>query len=570
MIMLLRLASLFHDIGKFYQRTGIDIDLNKYKKYLVYRNNKYQYYHGAYTAMFLENFLDRHFLGFLELSASHHLPKTSLVKKADIISAAHDRRDSDYDDIFGEGEISNSNLITTRLLSIFNEIKINKHKNQKKYIKLEKFADFWRFEENINFNYQKSKDDYQKLFNEMIKEINKLGYNKYELLYHQIYPILKNYTITIPANTYNTSFPTIGLFDHLKLTTAISNSLSRTNLSKEFVIIKYHLHGITDFVYQNDDFKLVQARSLYMNLLSELIAYRIISEFGLSYENILYSLGGQGRILVPNVINIEERIKRINCVICANVKFKHQRIIKFVLSYDIYDDEELKAGIFKKNISLNEKIVINSDEKFSDSNQEIDYQVLNPFIKLEKFIIAFDFKKQLNGELEIDFNDLGKLVINPSSLESDPYYLSINQLKLGESKYIGFVRALKSQEALVMVMMDIKDLHLILKTCIAKKAQSISKDLTISRLLELFFAKTVTNICKKNGNVNLLYAGGDDIVFITDENNAKQLIYEITSEFQNYTGEMASRLISGMIPINHQPLLKTYHDLKMKLKNIQI
>lgn len=53
------LAALLHDIGKFFQRTGYKLNLNKYLKYLVFKNNKYYYWHSAYTTSFIENFISK-------------------------------------------------------------------------------------------------------------------------------------------------------------------------------------------------------------------------------------------------------------------------------------------------------------------------------------------------------------------------------------------------------------------------------------------------------------------------------------------------------------------------------
>lgn len=46
------LAALLHDIGKFYQRTGISLE----KQYYRYTKNN-GYYHAGYTAKFIEEYI---------------------------------------------------------------------------------------------------------------------------------------------------------------------------------------------------------------------------------------------------------------------------------------------------------------------------------------------------------------------------------------------------------------------------------------------------------------------------------------------------------------------------------
>ena len=54
----------------------------------------------------------------------------------------------------------------------------------------------------------------------MQKELDKMnqrGYKSFEELHQFIYPIIKEYTVTVPLLEGNQQVPTVSLFDHLKL-----------------------------------------------------------------------------------------------------------------------------------------------------------------------------------------------------------------------------------------------------------------------------------------------------------------------------------------------------------------
>ena len=79
------LAALLHDIGKFYQRTGISLE----KQYYRYTKNN-GYYHAGYTAKFIEEYIKLAFdqpFNLINESASHHIDSEGIVKISDIISS---------------------------------------------------------------------------------------------------------------------------------------------------------------------------------------------------------------------------------------------------------------------------------------------------------------------------------------------------------------------------------------------------------------------------------------------------------------------------------------------------
>src|SRR5690606_36234860 len=132
---------------------------------------------------------------------------------------------------------------------------------------------------------RKSRSLYKKLFNEMTKKISEINVQSLCELHHFIYPVIKEYTTTIPSATFQIPIPTVSLFDHLKLTAGNSNCLffrKEINNKDYFVILEYELKGITNFVYNfinipqiNENYQaLIRMRSLYLNILCDFIAYK--------------------------------------------------------------------------------------------------------------------------------------------------------------------------------------------------------------------------------------------------------------------------------------------------------
>ena len=133
------LAALLHDIGKFYQRTGISLE----KQYYRYTKNN-GYYHAGYTAKFIEEYIKLAFdqpFNLINESASHHIDSEGIVKISDIISSGHDRKDASRKDYFSEDTEkqaeTNGNYKVKRMNSIFDEIKTEEHQvNNQSFIEL--------------------------------------------------------------------------------------------------------------------------------------------------------------------------------------------------------------------------------------------------------------------------------------------------------------------------------------------------------------------------------------------------------------------------------------------------
>lgn len=619
--MKITLAALLHDIGKFYQRTGTNLE-NQYFRYTKLKG----YVHAGYTAKFIDKYIkinfDKPFI-LIDESAAHHINIDGLVKEADMIASGHDRKDAIKNDyIVDNNNEDKANYKTRRMNSIFNEIKTsNEQRNKEAYIPLNRFSQYEISDKSKNLTDEKvqvnySEEEYKKLFDQFAEKVSKIYAESYEELHHKIYPLIKEYTVTIPANTMS-DFSTVSLYDHLKLTAAIAsciNCVDRNINDDPFVLFDYDVSGIQAFIYQITEgdkskekiSKSLRTRSFYVNILADFIAYYIANAFNVSYENILYSSSGRGRLLLPNTKDFEEKI----LVVCNEVEEQlyklHNGKLSVIFSYSMVDGNDLVNSNLSDLVDIERKTNINNkkqkfkniickpDFKFIEKplgklcsmcNIHFTNKTLCPFCeeminlndriiaKYDKFIIEFNYDKdKIFQEYNIKIGDLGNIIFHTeeiNKLNNNSYYLSINDNSLGEMKY--YARSKKpnisfndianikkndlGDDKIAAIKMDVDNLGYIFMTGLKNKSdtknskdkETISKLLILSRTLDYFFTKNFVDICGNDVYIN--YAGGDDLVIICPGWNSINLVHKINEEFKKYTSENKSFHISAGIDL---------------------
>ncbi|WP_458404159.1 type III-A CRISPR-associated protein Cas10/Csm1 [Methanobrevibacter sp.] len=319
----LKFASLFHDIGKFYQRAD-----NQGKSSHAYDSrysklNEEDYGRSGAHSKWSADFTKDYFGDIVEdLVLYHHKPLKSgypelckILKKADEHSSK-ERIDSD----------EKNDVLLTPLTSIFSRIDLSGKQHEDYYVPLVEL-DF-----NNSLHPQKEKirngwnlvPQYQQLWAKFEKEFKLLQNKDFE----SVLAILRKYTSTVPSATYY-SESDISLYDHLKTTAAIANcryifskdeKLLQTDDQEVYRIINGDISGIQNFIYrvqtpedaQSGMSKRLRGRSLYLTLLCEAIASKIILDLNLDSTNILFCGGGRFTIIAPNTQKTEEIINKIN------------------------------------------------------------------------------------------------------------------------------------------------------------------------------------------------------------------------------------------------------------------
>ena len=378
---ILKFASLFHDIGKFYQRAD-----NFGKSSHAY-DSKYEKLgeddygrsgaHSKWSADFVKDYFDYE---VEDLVLYHHNPSKSgypelgkIIQKADHHSSK-ERIDAE--------ELGN--VLEAPLTSIFSRISLSGEKHDEFYVPLAEldFNDaFYPRDEKIR-NGWNLVPDYQNLWNKFVNEFKLLKNKDFE----SVLAVLKKYTSTVPAAAYY-SESDISLYDHLKTTAAIANcrylyskedKLTQTDTQEVYRIINGDISGIQNFIYrvqtpedaQSGMSKRLRGRSLYLTLLAEAIASRIILDLDLDPSNILFCGGGRFTIIAPNTSKTEETISKINLEVNNEFihKFNAELFLNMVSTPACGDD----LGKFDEVLSkLTQLLNENKKHKFVNQLEEL-------------------------------------------------------------------------------------------------------------------------------------------------------------------------------------------------------
>lgn len=128
----------------------------------------------------------------------------------------------------------------------------------------------------------------------------------------------------LPSSTCRNDQEDISLYDHVKMTTAISECMYQYLQERKIVDLQYYFcgddtgrawddqafilysidfSGIQGFIYTTNaisNFRALQARSFYLNILMEHVVDEILDELMLSRSCLIYSGGGHCYMLLPN------------------------------------------------------------------------------------------------------------------------------------------------------------------------------------------------------------------------------------------------------------------------------
>lgn len=473
----LKFASLFHAIGKFYQRAdNLNADNFSYNsKYNNLNENDYGEFcdYVKWSADFVKDYFNE---SVEDLVLYHQRPENSqdeklckIVKKASFYSS------SEKINVDDENKINDS-LLT----SIFSKINLNYKKSDEKYVPLSELD----FNKDLTPKNKSEFDDmyiskkYSILWDKFINEINILKSMDFET----VLSIVKKYASTIPLNTIENSND-VSLYNHLKTTTSISNCLYLfsnemellDNDSQEvFKIINGDISGIQDFIYkisapndaQSGMNKRLRGRSLYLTLLNESIADMLINQLDLDSSNIIFCGGGRFTILAPNTSKTDEIIENINLEVNKYFISKFNAELYLALESIPASGKDLQNFdiVIKK---LNNLLNINKKHKFSNLLEEIfdfkdeyysklcpvcgnpivdfckecnKHEELGQKIANAKFLIKYygDISKQGFKFFDVNyiFENSQKNVINLLNSNSDVRFLVY---KLNDTNFLDFI-----------------------------------------------------------------------------------------------------------------------------------
>lgn len=367
--------------------------------------------------------------------------------------------------------------------------------------------------------------------------------------------------------------------------------------------------------------KALRGRSILVGLITNAISYAFLNEFGLTVSNILFNTGGGSMILLPYNQSIEKRVMDLSKKIRKSLFDFFQADITFVNAMLPVNKKELETFQTDKAIELKSLLGRNKMRKYQDIIDDADFffdkidfnskcntcgriskseqcfickmveKISQIYTKNESFGIVYDFNKTIDIK-NIETLDLGfvrLLFINDKSYLIDDeiswYVDSINNFGFGNeimtandvpldkdsNTILSFEKILKltpeeyGDKKLAILKMDVDNLGGIfafgLKASDEPRVQrSISKYVTMSRLMEFFFGHEIKNICRevslkiseniddiKNGTMFYInYAGGDDLVIIGSAYSIVELALEIHKRFTEFTNNKNITISGGI------------------------
>ncbi len=349
------LGALFHDIGKFYQRSDpevnyressvLDHDTKKNIGFICPSGSKgYSHKHALWTFQFLKR-IDKNINSIiknslklkddnvLNLASLHHKPSTPLqylIQFADRLSSGMERA-SEQDEL-AENEDSKFRFRTVRLKPIFelvsfseSEVPESNYKYNIRAFDLQKENIFPQNVETIRPELGESLDkEYQKLWLEFERDFEKISSQNFYFYVDSLLSLMEKYTWCIPSST--SERPDISLYDHLKTTAGIASCIYKYYESKDdfsrdsilnredekFLLLGGDLSGIQKYIFDlahvnlRKVSKTLRARSFYLTALPKIIVTKILYENDLTPANILMESGGRFILLLPNT----EKIKK--------------------------------------------------------------------------------------------------------------------------------------------------------------------------------------------------------------------------------------------------------------------
>lgn len=396
------IGSLFHDIGKLVYRTG---------------ENKS---HEESGANFLKNRLDIENINILEQVRYHHgetLRKAFIGEDslayityiADNIAAGMDRRKTENEEGFQR---------TKALESVFNIL--NNNDEKKSYT--ERILDIEDIPYPKEGNVEYSAKFYRNILNEDI--IAPLKEHPLEdLSCNSILKQLEKCLTYIPSSTVKNERADISLYDHVKVTAAISScildyldSKKITSYKEElykrsqefynknvFLLYSLDISGIQSFIYTTSskgELKALRFRSFYLEILMEYAADELLNRLELSRANLLYLGGGHAYFILPNIKKVQDQLEQYEAE--WNRWF-----------LDVYQTELFVAGAFQ--VCSANKLKNNPDGSYSELFQKLSRKLSEKkgCRYTAQQIIQLNSQNKVDGERECkSCHRVGKLYEN--------------------------------------------------------------------------------------------------------------------------------------------------------------
>ncbi|MCL0035201.1 type III-A CRISPR-associated protein Cas10/Csm1 [Thermodesulfovibrionales bacterium] len=376
------LGALLHDIGKFAQRAEVQLSPQSksmeaslcpvykgcyFHKHVLWTNQFFEKYKNWFPFNIFTQITENPIDNCANFACYHHnadTPLQAIIQEADRLSAGMDRLERDIEDEIRGGEIYKR----VRLHSIFEKIDLGNNPSK---------PDRYRYElnpltplKNI-FPELKEKlkppegqllvSNYLKLWEEFIRDFQKLPQDDFNTFLNSLVSLLERYTWCIPSSTQD--FPDISLYDHSKTTAAIAaclyeyhhqrNTFVETSIRdkniKKFILIGGDLSGIQKYIFSLSHTnvegvsKRLRARSFYLSALSTVTSHYLLKQLKLPLLCNIVDAGGRFILLAPN--GEETRNSLAQCY--KEISSWYRKVFAGELVLNLNWDLELNGDDFK-------------------------------------------------------------------------------------------------------------------------------------------------------------------------------------------------------------------------------
>lgn len=330
--LVLAAAGLLHDIGKVIYRAGRIDGRN----------------HSVSGADFINEIADdKELVKCIRYHHGKEIARAGLAEDslayityiADNISSGSDRRGREIE---GDPEAPRFNRAMP-MEPVFNILNLTPGEQPRRAVYLSSTLDE-RLPYPITAEGQKrSESDYNECLQNIKANLKRVEFNEHYL--NSLLEITETYLSYIPSSTMVSQLPDISLFDHQKITAAVSTCIflyldstgernykkllfEEDNLfysRKAFLMMSCDFSGIQKFIYNirsRQALKGMRARSFYLEMFLEHICDEILEGAGIARVNLLYTGGGHAYLILPNTEEAKRMLgdfeKRINAWLVAN------------------------------------------------------------------------------------------------------------------------------------------------------------------------------------------------------------------------------------------------------------
>lgn len=213
---------------------------------------------------------------------------------------------------------------------------------------------------------------HKSLLNEFIQELDQLrNEDNFVSFRRTFYKLLEKYTSRVLSAGY-LSHPDISLFDHSRITAALSVCFEEGEANKECILIKGDISGIQSYIYDGiremtDIAKRLRGRSFTIQLLTEVLSNYLLEKLNLFEANLIYNGGGHFLILAPNSEDKKELLSKLNSEINIKLLSRYSSQIALVMDFIECSGTEFINDFRNVYLQLDNKLNECKKQKFRNS-----------------------------------------------------------------------------------------------------------------------------------------------------------------------------------------------------------